>query len=128
MSHFGSYGVLSVTNSNQMCSMYGTPCRHCSIDRSFRPHTKLVKDPVTKLYKPNGQGVTIVVLGEYCNNVGEWVKDLHYCPARWALTRPAKPLMVIKPVKRTGKYAPTSRQLASGAWGKNRKISKVECE
>jgi hypothetical protein len=27
------------------------------------------------------------VLGEYCNDPGKWVRDMHYCPVRYSLTR-----------------------------------------
>jgi len=27
------------------------------------------------------------LIGEMCNNISHWVKDLKYCPARWGLYR-----------------------------------------
>lgn len=105
----------------QKCPMFGEACRHCSMEHTTRPFTKIVKDPNTKLFKPIGLGNTKVPLGEYCNNVGAWVRDLHYCPARWALRRGTTAPPPIKKknprsANPSGKHKPTTREKASGAW------------
>jgi hypothetical protein len=72
----------------------------------------------------DGLETSTLTLGAWCNNDGNhWVKDLKVCPAKWGLTRPGKEVAAVKKVKkpnvtRTGRYAPTSREMKSGAWSK----------
>jgi hypothetical protein len=68
--------------------MFGDDCRHCSRERTTTGEfTKIEKDPKTRVFVPKGRGRKVVDLGAYCNNVGKFVEDLHYCPARWSLYR-----------------------------------------
>jgi hypothetical protein len=73
--------------TNDICPMFGNPCRHVSIERTSRPYTAIERDQRTGLYRPTGSGRKVVVLGEYCNDAGMWVRDMHYCPVRYSLTR-----------------------------------------
>lgn len=67
---------------NIICSLFNTPCRHCSREHAFRPYTKIVKD-TTGLFKPVGIGSMSVDLGLYCNDAGEWVDRMNVCPIKW---------------------------------------------
>jgi|SRR5271157_862399 len=69
-----------------VCPMFGDVCRHCSLEITIRPFAKIKKNLITGLFEPDGQGSKKVELGEFCNNSGiHYVRDLHYCPRRWAL-------------------------------------------
>jgi hypothetical protein len=66
--------------------MFGDDCRFCSHEKSVSGvYTKIEK--VNGVYTPVGRGRTTTEMGEYCNNIGTWVKDMHYCPARWTMYR-----------------------------------------
>ena len=66
--------------------MFNEKCRHCSHEHSVSGvYTRIKK--VNGVYTPVGRGRTTTDLGEYCNNTGAWVKDMHYCPARWTMYR-----------------------------------------
>jgi hypothetical protein len=67
---------------NIICTLFNTPCRHCSREHAFRPYTKIVKD-TTGLFKPVGIGNMNVDLGLYCNDAGEWVDRMSFCPVKW---------------------------------------------
>jgi len=69
------------------CPMFGDNCKYCSHEKTTRSFTKIQKNGVTNLYEPKGIGKKVIELGEYCNNACAWVRDLHVCPARWALRR-----------------------------------------
>jgi len=75
---------------DEVCPMFGDLCRHCSDE----VHREVVRFSVIKdceLGKKGHQGKRIrrIELGHFCNNDGKhFVKDMKYCPARWALTRP----------------------------------------
>jgi hypothetical protein len=64
----------------------GECLRFCSNERLIVPFTKLVEDPKTKRLVLGATGNKAVMIGTYCNNIGNWVDKLSYCPARWALT------------------------------------------
>ena len=72
-----------------VCPMFGDACRHCSEEISRTGlFTRLKKNPVSGLFDPDGIKTRKVELGAFCNNNGRtFVKDLHYCPARWGLRR-----------------------------------------
>lgn len=67
-----------------VCKFWEVPCRFCSEESTYCA--------CTYIRKQDGHYIGVKVgyikseRGQYCNNVGEWVKDIHYCPARWALT------------------------------------------
>jgi hypothetical protein len=67
-----------------ICPMFSTPCKHCSEEHTMHPHTTLVKDITTKLFKPGKNGNTITSLGFYCNDAGKYIVDMQYCPVRWS--------------------------------------------
>jgi hypothetical protein len=72
-----------------VCPMFNDPCPHCSIETVTRPYTRLKKNSVTRLFEPDGQGSKKIELGEFCNNDGRhYVRDMHWCPRRWALANP----------------------------------------
>jgi hypothetical protein len=79
-----------------VCTMFEKPCRHCSnenkleivregtiADMNFKKHEK------------------IVPLGQFCNDAGKWIADMHYCPVVWGnyLLSHAKPAGVKKVMK-----------------------------
>lgn len=103
-----------------VCPMFKEKCRHCSMEHTTRIFTKIEKDPSTKMFKPIGLGSISVPLGEYCNNICEWVRNLHYCPSRWALHRGTTMVTTNqshpRSSKPSGKHKPTTRETASGAW------------
>ncbi|MFA5745641.1 MAG: hypothetical protein WCX79_00205 [Candidatus Paceibacterota bacterium] len=66
----------------ETCSMFMEKCKHCSREHAFRPYTKIVKD-TTGLFKPVGIGNMNVDLGLYCNDAGEWVDRMSFCPVKW---------------------------------------------
>jgi hypothetical protein len=67
-----------------VCTFWEVPCRFCSEESTFCA--------CTYIQKKDGHyiGVKIGYIkserGQYCNNIGVWIKDIKYCPARWALT------------------------------------------
>jgi hypothetical protein len=79
------------------CPMFDDMCRHCSLETTTRAFTVLGKDPKTQLFMPVKQSKVVVDLGAFCNNIGAWVEDMHYCPSRWALYR-GKDKPTVKPV------------------------------
>jgi len=68
---------------DEKCSMIDGPCRHCSIEHTFRHYTRIEKDIKTGLFKPMGMGRKKVELGEFCNDAGKFVADMHWCPLVW---------------------------------------------
>jgi hypothetical protein len=74
-----------------LCPMFSDPCRHCSHETTTHSFTRVSRNPKTHLYDSKGIGHSVEELGEYCNNIDAWVRDLHYCPARWALRRGVVP-------------------------------------
>jgi hypothetical protein len=64
--------------------MFNEPCRHCSREHTYRPCTKIIKDPTTKLYKPAGLDRVEIDLGLFCNDAGRYVDEMQYCPAKWS--------------------------------------------
>jgi len=81
---------------NDVCPMFGDRCRHLSIEKTSRPYTELQKDPSTKLFKPLRAGRKVVIIGEFCNDAGKWVADMHYCPVKYSLANPIKEAAVKK--------------------------------
>jgi hypothetical protein len=73
--------------TNETCSMFKQPCRHCSNEVTIRPFTRVEKDPRTGLFRPLGQEKKRIPLGDFCNDAGKFVKDMHFCPIRWDSAR-----------------------------------------
>jgi hypothetical protein len=69
---------------NEVCPMFQMRCRHCSEEHDYRPYTEIKRDPATKLCVPIKSGKKKVSLGMFCNDAGEWVEEMHYCPVIWA--------------------------------------------
>ncbi len=65
---------------DEECPLTANPCRHCSSEHTYRPYTKLEKDPRSGLFKPAGIGKMEIFLGHYCNNVCCWVDQMETCP------------------------------------------------
>lgn len=72
--------------TDNICPMFGDRCGHLSIEKTSRPCTEITKDPTTGLFKPVRASRIVVVLGEFCNDYGKFVKDMHYCPVRYSLS------------------------------------------
>ena len=66
-----------------ICTMFEQPCRHCSEETTYRAYSEFDRDPNTGLTKPIRQGKKWVVLGEFCNDAGKWIADMHFCPVTW---------------------------------------------
>lgn len=66
--------------------MFETPnCRFLSQEHLFVPYSTLVENPKTKRLCVGTTGIKKEPVGIYCNNVSDWVSNLTFCPARWAL-------------------------------------------
>lgn len=107
------------TRDDLTCPMFGDVCRHCSPTIEVRPYTKIERDSRTGLYVQKGIGKNFVDLGLYCNNIGAYVNDLHYCPARWALHRG-----VVKPKKEVKKRILAMSPTTKGQ--KNKRPQKIK--
>lgn len=70
----------------ETCPLTKDKCRHCSIQQTSRPFTKIEKDETEKQFKPVGTGSEKVNLGKYCNDAGNYVKDMKVCPLTEAAT------------------------------------------
>jgi hypothetical protein len=85
---------------DEVCPMFGNHCRHLSVEKTSRPYTEIERDGRTGLYVPKGCGRKVVVVGEYCNDSGKYVRDMHYCPVKYSMTRstqqPLKELVDLK--------------------------------
>jgi hypothetical protein len=70
---------------NIICNFWEKPCRFCSNESTFCACTYIKKQDGHYIgYKI---GYIKSERGQYCNNGdGCWVKDIKYCPARYALT------------------------------------------
>jgi len=68
---------------DEKCSMIGGPCRHCSVEHTTRPYTRIEKDAKTGLFKPVGMGRKTVEIGEFCNDAGKLVERMCFCPLVW---------------------------------------------
>jgi hypothetical protein len=79
--------------------MFGDKCRHCSLETTLRPYTRIDRNPVTGIYKPKGLGKTVVQLGAFCSNINKWVADMKVCPVRWMKENPPK-IKTISPPKK----------------------------
>ena len=66
------------------CPMFGDSCRFASHEHLIIPFAPLLPDPRTGRLVAGSVQHKKEMIGEYCNQAG-WVKDLHYCPARWGL-------------------------------------------
>jgi hypothetical protein len=75
------------TLADSVCPMFGNQCRHLSIERTPRPYTEIERDELTGLYRPKRRGVNIAIIGEYCNDYGKYVRDMHYCPVKYSMTK-----------------------------------------
>jgi hypothetical protein len=81
-----------------ICALTSTPCRHVSTERLTIPYAELKEDPVTKLLKPGPTKHRTEVLGGWCNDAGQWIEQMHYCPVQWARAR--YPLVAGEPAVR----------------------------
>ena len=70
-----------------ICPMFQTQCRFCSHEHHTIPFARLVEDPRTKRLIAGPIEHRRELIDIWCNNVGNWVKDLNWCPARWGLYR-----------------------------------------
>jgi len=106
------------------CPMFGDDCPYCSMATTAREFTKIKKNTVTGMFDPAGMGTKIVILGEFCNNDGtKFVKDMHYCPRRWALYRGVVKIAETKPrPKKERTKAPNKP--ARTRTGKGKKVAK----
>lgn len=71
--------------TNLQCPFFNDNCRFCSHEHLIVPYARLIENTKTKRLEPGATEHMPVPLGAFCNNVGVWVSDLKYCPARWAL-------------------------------------------
>ena len=72
--------------SEMICPLFNdTNCRFLSLEHRFIPITTLVENPKTKRLEPGATTIKTELVGEMCNNVSKWVKDLKYCSGRWGL-------------------------------------------
>ena len=69
------------------CSLFNDHCRFCSHEHIIIPFAPLLPDPRTGRLVAGSVQHKKEMIGEMCNNVSQWVKDLKYCPARWGLYR-----------------------------------------
>lgn len=83
------------------CPMFHDDCRFLSEEHLFIPYAPMVTNPKTGRLEPGATQIRKEALGCSCNNIGGWVKDLKYCPARWALRGVATSGIV---ADGTGKY------------------------
>ena len=99
------------TPEDLRCPMFGDLCRHCSHEKARSGNfTKIEFNLTTKRYDPKGLGHNIIDLGAYCNNIGAYVQDLHYCPARRALHRGIVPLKKeVKERRVSPRLSPTTK-------------------
>ena len=67
------------------CPMFQDNCRFCSHEHLFVPYAPLVENPQTTRLVVGLTAIRKELVGEMCNNISQWVKDLNYCPARWGL-------------------------------------------
>jgi hypothetical protein len=70
------------------CPMFETPnCRFFSFETQIIPYAPMIEDPRTGRLQHGSIMHKKVMAGTgcFCNNVGSWVSELTYCPARWAL-------------------------------------------
>ena len=67
------------------CPMFGDSCRFASHEHLIIPFAPLLPDPRTGRLVVGSVQHKKEMIGEMCNNIGGWVHDLHYCPARWGL-------------------------------------------
>lgn len=77
----------SKTLELETCSMFDEKCRHCSHEHTYRPCTRIVKDPTSKIWKPVGLDRIEIDLGLYCNDAGQYVDEMHYCPVKWSKSK-----------------------------------------
>jgi hypothetical protein len=88
--------------NTEICPPFDTPCRFCSIERTNRIFERISINKVTGIYQSDGLGHVTVEIGEYCNNISDWCKNITQCPARLALSH--KPFSGIS-ADGTGIYA-----------------------
>jgi hypothetical protein len=70
---------------NHTCPQFNTPCRFCSIEHLYIPYAPLIENPKTNRLEAGATAIRKEALGEWCNNISQWVRELRYCPARWGL-------------------------------------------
>lgn len=61
-----------------ICTLFKQPCRHCSEEHKL----EIVREGTiaNMNFKKHEK---VVALGQYCNDAGMWVADMHYCPVVW---------------------------------------------
>jgi len=69
------------------CPLTSAPCRHVSTERLIVPYTELKEDAATRRLKPGATKQRTEVLGDWCNDAGQWIEQMHVCPVRWARAR-----------------------------------------
>jgi hypothetical protein len=70
------------------CHKYDTSCRFLSNEFLLVPYNQLITNPKTNRLEPSLQTMLRKEpIGEYCNNVSDWVENVNQCPARLALVR-----------------------------------------
>ena len=103
----------SKTLELETCNMFNEPCRHCSREHTYRPCTKIIKDPKLGIFKPSGLDRIEIDLGLYCNDAGKYVDEMQYCPSKWSKANWDKMVKEYlekekkKPVKKVVKKQPT---------------------
>jgi hypothetical protein len=76
-----------MNNELTTCPMFQDKCRFCSHEHMIVPYAPLVEDPRSKRLLPGPVEHRSEPLGYWCNDISQWVEDLKYCPARFALHR-----------------------------------------
>ena len=108
----------SKTLELETCSMFGTPCRHCSSEHIYRPCTRIVRDPTSKIWKPTGLDRIKIDLGLFCNDAGKYIDEMTYCPIKWSAANWDRMLKEYlekekRPVKKVTKPKPTKRKVVT---------------
>jgi hypothetical protein len=74
---------------DEMCSLTGIECRHCSQEVVVRPYTNISLE--NGHYVPKGQGRKICEVGQICNTApigsNPWIDQMNTCPVKWAVAR-----------------------------------------
>lgn len=67
------------------CSMFKDDCRFCSHEHQYIPYAPLVENQKTLRLEVGITNIRKELIGEWCNNISDWIEKLSYCPARWGL-------------------------------------------
>ena len=90
----------------ETCPMFGTECRHCSIETTLRPFTSIKME--NNHFVPIKTGYKKIVLGAFCNDSGKWIEDMHYCPVIYSQSHYREPVQKWK-IDPTGDTKRTQR-------------------